>query len=121
VFIYKLKSLLDVHAPWIQFQQRKFFCPWLTEETQQLMLQRDRLKEKAKELAIRDSNFGPVSDEQGEAWKEFKIVRNRINNTKKNEEHNFKKSKIEENLSNPAVIWSTAKSFMEISRYTPPA
>ena len=113
VFTYKLKSLLDVHAPWIQFQQRKFFCPWLTEETKQLMLQRDRLKEKAKELAIRDSNFGPVSEEQREAWKEFKILRNRINNTKKNEEYNFKKSKIEENLSNPAATWSTAKSFME--------
>ena len=55
---------------------------------------------------------GYVSDEQKEAWSKFKILRNKINNSKKNEEINFKKRKISANLDNPAAIWSTAKSFM---------
>ena len=30
IFTHKFKSVLDIHAPWIQYQQRKSFCPWLT-------------------------------------------------------------------------------------------
>ena len=113
IFTYKFKSVLDIHAPWIRYQQRKFFCPWLTEEMRKLMIQRDRVKKHAKELAMRDiSCAGNVSDEQKEAWSQFKILRNKINNLKKNEEIKFKKQKISENLSNPATVWSTAKSFM---------
>ena len=50
----KIRYCLNVHAPWIIFQQRKFFSPWLTDGTKQMMLQRDRLKQEAKDLAIRD-------------------------------------------------------------------
>ena len=112
IFTRKFKSVLDVHAPWIKYQQRKFFCPWLTEETKQLMNQRDNLKEKAKELAIRDISCNTVSEEQKEAWAEFKQLRNKINNTKKNEEHIFKKTKISGSLDNPAATWGMAKMFM---------
>ena len=58
----KLRYVLDVHAPWIIFQQRKFFVPWLTEDTKQLMVQRDNLKQVAKDLAIRDQG-GTASEE----------------------------------------------------------
>ena len=112
IFTFRLKSVLDVHAPWIKFQQRKYFSPWLTDETKLLIKEREVLKEKAKELAIRDSNSITVTDEQKKAWEDFKKVRNNINNIKKNEEHNFKKNKISENLDNPTATWSTAKSFM---------
>ena len=113
IFTRKLKSVLDVHAPWVQFQQRKFFCPWLTQETKLMMQQRDQLKQRAKDLAKRDISSNHVSEEQQKVWKEFKSLRNKINNTKKNEEHNFKKKKISENLENPSATWSTAKSFMD--------
>ena len=43
----KLVEVLDNHAPWIVFQQRKNFRPWITAETVELMGQRDRLKEEA--------------------------------------------------------------------------
>ena len=110
-FTRKLRYLLNVHAPWIIFQQRKFFVPWLTEETKQLMMQRDQFKQKAKELALRDNGRG-VSEEQMLAWGKYKNLRNKINNQKKNEERNFKSTKISEDLESPEKVWKTAKSFM---------
>ena len=46
------------------------------------MKERDLLKQKAKDLALRDQGAG-VSEEQRSAWKEFKKLRNKINNRKK--------------------------------------
>ena len=97
IFTRKIRFILNCHAPWIVFQQRKFFSPWLTEETKQLMKERDQLKQKAKDLALRDHG-GEVSEEQISGWSEYKKLRNKINNTKRDEEKQFKTAKISENL-----------------------
>ena len=112
IFTTNFKKVLDFHAPYITYQQRKSFCPWLTKETEQMMNQRDSLKKIAKELAMRDLSNNSTSDEQKLAWDKFKEVRNKINNAKKNEEHKYEKAKIAASLGNPAATWSTAKSFM---------
>ena len=91
----------NAHAPWVKFQKRKLFCPWLTKETKetmQIMQQRDKLKQRSKDLALRDSNLNVVSEEQQQAWKEFKDMRNKVNNTKTNNEHNFLKKRDFEKL-----------------------
>ena len=62
----KLKFILNQHAPWIVFQLRKKFSPWLTEETKELMKQRDFWKARAKELA--SANPSEVSESQETAW-----------------------------------------------------
>ena len=111
LFTRKIRYVLNVHAPWIIFQQRKHFCPWLTEETKQLMNQRDQLKQRAKDLAMRDQG-NVASEEQQLAWAEYKKLRNKINNTKKTEENRFKSKKISSDLDSPSKIWATAKSFM---------
>ena len=113
LFTRKLVSILNVHAPWVVFQQRKFFSPWITEETKVLMKQRDELKLIAKNLAMRDQVMGTTSEDQKSAWTQFKQLRNRINNEKKNEELKYKSSKVLENLDTPAKTWSTAKNLME--------
>ena len=51
LFTAKFKQVLDKHAPWKQFQQRKLFSPWLTEATLSLMKTRDELKSKAVNLS----------------------------------------------------------------------
>ena len=112
IFTHKFKSVLDLHAPWIKYQKRKSFCPWLTQETKQMMIQRDKLKQKAKGLAMRDIRNNIISNDQIEAWAQFKDKRNKINNAKKNEEHNFKKNKVTKSLGNSEATWSTVKSFM---------
>ena len=110
-FTSKFRYVLNEHAPWIQFQQRKNFAPWLTQETKDLIKQRDEWKSRAKELASLNTG-GNSSQEEIEAWKNFKILRNKINNLKKNEEHRYKKNKTEESLGNPSGMWGTVKGFM---------
>ena len=75
------------------------------------MKERDLLKQKAKDLALRDQGAG-VSEEQRSAWKEFKKLRNKINNRKKQDENKYKSSKISEDLDSPNKVWAHAKSFM---------
>ena len=111
IFTRKLRYTLNIHAPWVIFQQRKFFIPWLTEETKQLMVERDRCKEVAKNLALRDQGGG-VSDEQRSAWVIYKQFRNRVTKSKRNDEIKYKSKKISEDLDSPEKVWKTAKSFM---------
>ena len=110
IFTEKFKFILNHHAPWITFQLRKNYCPWLTEKTKELMKERDCWKAKAKELASLDQ--GQVSEDQKVAWGEYKRLRNRINNTKGMEEEIFKKEKIKENIGDTAKVWRDTKMFM---------
>ena len=106
-----LCGVLNIHAPWIQYQQRKFYCPWISKETKELIKQRDMWKQRMKNLAIVNQN-GVASVEQLEAWAQYKLLRNRINNRKKSEEINYKASKMSENLDSASKTWKTAKMFM---------
>ena len=99
------KAVLDKHAPWIIFQQRKRFVPWLSKETENLMMTRDNLKKEALKLVTegRDSSI---------VWAEYKKLRNQVNNRRKFEEKNFKQEKLKKCSDSPAETWKTAKSFM---------
>ena len=91
IFARKSRFVLNNHAPWIVYQARKHFCPWLTEKTKKLMEERDKLKQAAVGLALAGDEHAA-----GEAWDTFKQVRNQVNNRKKYEEIVFKKEKIAE-------------------------
>ena len=80
----KLVDVLNAHAPWIIYQQRKHYTPWVTPETVRLMKERDNCKEEAKFLA---SNEGrDTSAEQASLWAKFKQLRNLVNNRTGQEE-----------------------------------
>ena len=64
------------------------------------MKQRDRLKEEAKIMARTDGV--QASPEQVELWDRFKKVRNKVNNRNKQEEMNYKKSKVQDCGNNPS-------------------
>ena len=108
----KVCYVLNVHAPWVQFQQRKFYSPWITSETKELMKQRDIWKQRAKDLSLINQN-DVASPEQVEAWGQYKVFRNSINNRKKSEETRYKAAKISENLDSATKTWRTAKMFMD--------
>ena len=80
----KLVTVLNQHAPWIIFQQRKNFAPWITPETLELMKQRDKFKEEAKAMANCEGR--EASPEQAELWSQHKKLRNQIYNRIKQEE-----------------------------------
>ena len=48
LFTEKFKLVLNRHAPWIIFQVRRNFRPWLTEKTKELITQRDMWKANAR-------------------------------------------------------------------------
>ena len=108
IFTRKFVGVLNLHAPWIIFQKRKHFSPWLTKETQELMKSRDQLKKSAEELSTAGDTAAAT-----EAWEAFKKVRNTVNNRKKYEEKNFKSEKVASSLDSPANTWNAAKSFMD--------
>ena len=110
IFTRKFRHVLNCHAPWIIFQHRKRFSPWLTDETKELMTQRDKWKKIAKDLAI--NSPGCASEEQKEAWQQFKHYRNKVNNKKKHDEKDFKRKKLEEVRDSPEKTWKCTKNFM---------
>ena len=110
----KLVQVLNVHAPWIIYQQRKDFVPWLTPETVQMMKDRDKLKEEAK------SKTGGGPELQSKKWKEFKALRNKVNNRMRQEEIRYKKSKVKECQGDPGKVWSLAKKNMDWASPGPP-
>ena len=114
----KLVQVLNVHAPWIIFQQRKDFLPWLTPETVQMMQDRNRLKEELKAMVTTDGRA--ASDHQATKWKEFKSLRNQVNNRIRQEEIRYKKSKVADCQGNPSKVWSLAKKNMDWVSPGPP-
>ena len=102
-----LVNALNRHAPWIVFQERKNYAPWLTADTANLMKERDILKDSAK------SN--PDINCQRALWDEYKKLRNKVTNRLKQEEMRFKREKIKACQECPAQTWKVAKRFMDWS------
>ena len=111
LFTSKFRHVLNEHAPWIVYQQRKFFNPWLTDETKEQIKERDSWKARAKNAAIANQE-DEASEEEVKAWKEYRKLRNAINNKKHVEENEYKKKKIEENIADPGKVWKVTKQFM---------
>ena len=109
----KIKSVLEEHAPWVGFQKRKKFAPWLTASTLELMKERDLLKAKASDHAAKGFD-------STELWNKYKQIRNSINNRRKFEEKKYKAELISQNLSSSADTWKVAKNLMEWSSNSGP-
>ena len=85
----KLVHVLDKHAPWIIYQQRKHYAPWVTPETKKLMNERDQFKKQAKDIASLEGR--DASTEQAVLWGKYKKLRNFLNNQAGQEEVKYKK------------------------------
>ena len=105
-----LVDVLNRHAPWIIFQERKNFVPWVTMDTKKLMEERDLYKKEAKTLALDE---GPnISENQKDLWTKYKKKRNQVSNRLRSEEIRFKKEKVKSCGGCSEKIWKVAKSFM---------
>ena len=71
---------------------------------------REEWKRKANDFAIKN-NEKTASQTEVEAWKQFKKIRNKVNNMKTNDEYKFKKPKME-NAGDIGSMWSIVKGFM---------
>ena len=80
----KITSILDTMAPIRTVQVRTNYAPWLSQETKNLMSERDSLQSRAAKTRC------------AEDWKRFKTVRNRINSRLKAEERKWQRLRISE-------------------------
>ena len=119
VLTQKIVSVLNVHAPWVIFQQRRNFAPWVTENTLKLMKQRDKFKKEAKVMAMNEGSS--VSSSQCKLWQDYKKTRNKINNILKTEEIRFKKEKFKECQHSSSQTWDLAKRYMDWASAGPPS
>ena len=110
IFTHMFKNILNQHAPWVIFQVRKKYSPWITEKTKDMMKERDCWKKKARDLAVQGP--GIATDEQRQAWDEYKKWRNKVNSRKKLDETEYKREKIMASVDDPAKVWGTTKKFM---------
>ena len=101
-------DVLSCHAPWVVYQERKHYKPWVTEKTKDMIKTRNELKKQAVDLTMKGDVDGAAI-----AWKEFKKVRNKVNNRTKYEEKTYKSEKLSQNLDSPANTWRLTKSFMD--------
>ena len=111
LFTDKFRCILNFHAPWIVYQERKSFKPWISKNTLELMKQRDSYKTLAIECAHSNKSDIATFEEQ-EAWAKYKRLRNLVNNSKKNDEYKFKSEKIEDSMENVQRTWKSIKTFM---------
>ena len=77
-----------------------------------MMDKRDELKKKAIEIAANKSSQ-EASNYEKELWEEYRKIRNKINYAKRNDEANYKKNKVNQNLDNISGLWGTVKTFMD--------
>ena len=67
---YKLVDVLNHHAPWIIFQERKNYSPWIRPETLKMMKERDAIKAKAKGMAKNEGKSAAIAHK--ELWACYK-------------------------------------------------
>ena len=105
IFTWLFRNVLDQHAPWVVYQLRKSFTPWVTPDTVEMIKKRDETKARA-------TNLAKAGKDCSEDWAEFKKLRNTINNRIKYEERTYKSKIMRDNSDNPSKCWQLAKTFM---------
>ena len=97
----RLLYFLDEVAPMKTTQVRTRYAPWLSKKTIEMIKERDNLQREAS-----DNN-------DKEAWKKFKTLRNNINNRLKFEERKWQKVKLDECGENSSKIWKNVKGILK--------
>ena len=95
-----LTNVLDEMAPLRTIQIRKNYNPFISKETKELMKARDKLQQVASETKSK------------EEWKNYKQLRNKVNNKLKYEEYKGKKQALDECGENSAKTWKKVKSIL---------
>ena len=65
LFTSSFKNVLDLHAPWICYQERKKFNPWISQEKIESIKLRDKAESNATQLTIQ-------GEDASMAWAEYR-------------------------------------------------
>ena len=108
LFTNNFVSLLDRHIPLKVIQTRTKYVPWLSDQTKQLMDERDL----AHSLA--------ASSNRQDDWTTYKKMRNKVTTKLRLEESSWRKSKLSRIPNNPAQQWSTILGWLGWRNYGSP-
>ena len=93
LFTSKVPSILDVMVPVKTFQTTTKYCPWLSEQTKDLI----RKRNKAQELLSENKT--------NENFENYKTLRNKVTNNLKYEKTKWQKQKLENCNNDPGKLW----------------
>ena len=96
----KITTILDQMAPMKTVQVRTNYNPWLSQQTKDLMIERDRLQKSAAETENQDE------------WNKYKVLRNHINNRLRTEERQWQKLKISDCGKDSSKLWKSIKTIL---------
>ena len=82
------------------FQIRSHYNPWLSQETKNLIDERERLHKVA------------VKTQETQKWEDFKALRNKINNRLKSEERVWQKTKLNDCENDSKNLWKNVKNIL---------
>ena len=96
----KITFILDIMAPLKTIQIRKNYNPWLSEDTKNMMIERDRLYQRAAESKLaRD-------------WKNFKVMRNKVIKRQRTEEFMGQKARLDQSCMDSSQTWKQVKNIL---------
>ena len=109
MFTTQILQILDELAPMKKIQLRSNYSPWISNETLDMMKNRDALHRYA------------TLSQSHEDYREYKKLRNKINNRLKYEEKKWQSVKLSEIGSNSAKTWKTLKGILGWKSSGPPS
>ena len=109
IFTSKLNKILDRHAPVKTFQTRTNFAPWLSDETKQLMKERDR------------AQLWASSTHNQTDWASYRAFRNKVTKRLKSEKKDWQKRKLEECSNESGKLWANIKGWLNWSSSSTPS
>ena len=108
IFTRKLTLILDEMAPIKKYQVCPKYAPWLSEGTKELINERNLAHKRA------------AKSGKDEDWKEFKRLRNRINNILKKEKSSWQSKRLE-SCTTTSDTWRTVKNWLGWTSGGPPS
>ena len=93
LFTNKINSILDQMAPVKTFQTSSKYCPWLAEETKNMITERNKAQKLVSENKT-DENF-----------KNYKNLRNKVTSSLKKDKMNWQKQKLKNCNNDPGQLW----------------
>ena len=96
----KITNILDQMAPMKTIQVRSSYNPWISQETKDLMTERNQAQKEAAETGDPDK------------WRKYKQLRNRITSRLKSEEKNWQRFQLSECGKDSAKTWKTVKGIL---------
>ena len=104
----KLSTILDTMAPIRTIQVRNKYAPWLSENTKELLNQRNAAQLTASQTKDQDD------------WRFYKSLRNTATARMKQERKTWEQMKLDSTKHNPSTLWKNVKAWLNWSNSGPP-